>query len=78
MDIKTIAGIVGLAITIGGLFVFQGQLIERVEVLESKVVDTKPIEKEIIAIKKDIEKEIIAIKKDIEQLQKKSSNPLSQ
>ena len=67
MDIKTIAGIVGLAITIGGLFVFQGQLIERVEVLESKVVDTKPIEKEIIAIKKDIE-----------QLQKKSSNPLSQ
>ena len=67
MDIKTIAGIVGLAITIGGLFVYQGQLIERVEVLESKVVDTKPIEKEIIAIKKDIE-----------QLQKKSSNPLSQ
>jgi hypothetical protein len=67
MDIKTIAGIVGLAITIGGLFVFQGQLIERVEVLESKVVDTKPIEKEIIAIKKDIE-----------QLQKKSRNPLSQ
>ena len=67
MDIKTIAGIIGLAITIGGLFVFQGQLIERVEVLESKVVDTKPIEKEIIAIKKDIE-----------QLQKKSSNPLSQ
>ena len=67
MDIKTIATGVGLVITIAGLFVFQGQLIERVEVLESKVVDTKPIEKEIIAIKKDIE-----------QLQKKSSNPLSQ
>ena len=67
MDIKSIAGIIGLAITIGGLFVYQGQLIERVQVLESKVVDTKPIEKEIIAIKKDIE-----------QLQKKSSNPLSQ
>jgi|TARA_R100000081_G_C4814531_1_gene173794 hypothetical protein len=67
MDIKTIATGVGLVITIAGLFVFQGQLIERVEVLESKVVDTKPIEKEIIAIKKDIE-----------QLQSKSRNPLSQ
>lgn len=66
MDIKTIATGVGLVITIASLFVFQGQLIERVEVLESKVVDTKPIEKEIIAIKKDIE-----------SLQKKSSNPLS-
>ena len=29
MDIKTIAGIVGLVITFGGLFVFQGQLIQR-------------------------------------------------
>tara|TARA_E500000318_G_scaffold710_2_gene981 strand:+ start:919 stop:1122 length:204 start_codon:yes stop_codon:yes gene_type:complete len=67
MDIKTIAAGIGLAITIASLFVFQGQLIERVEVLESKVVDTKPIEKDIIAIKKDIE-----------QLQKKSSNPLAQ
>ena len=67
MDIKTIATGLGLVITIAGLFVFQGQLIERVEVLESKVVDTKPIEKEIIAIKKDIE-----------QLQNKSKNPLSQ
>ena len=67
MDIKTIATSIGLVITIAGLFVYQGQLIERVQVLESKVVDTKPIEKEIIAIKKDIE-----------QLQKKSRNPLSQ
>ena len=67
MDVKTIATGVGLVITIAGLFVFQGQLIERVEVLESKVVDTKPIEIDIIAIKKDIE-----------QLQKKSSNPLAQ
>ena len=67
MDIKTIATRIGLVITIAGLFVYQGQLIERVQVLESKVVDTKPIEKEIIAIKKDIE-----------QLQKKSRNPLSQ
>jgi len=67
MDIKTIATGIGIVITIAGLFVYQGQLIERVEVLESKVVDTKPIEKDIMAIKKDIE-----------QLQKKSSNPLAQ
>ena len=67
MDIKTIATGIGLLITISGLILFQGQLIERVEVLESQVVDTKPLEKDIIAIKKDIE-----------QLQKKSRNPLSQ
>tara|TARA_A100001011_G_scaffold357751_1_gene402919 strand:- start:98 stop:337 length:240 start_codon:yes stop_codon:yes gene_type:complete len=79
MDIKTIAGIISIAIAIGGLFVYQGQLIQRVEVLEKKEsVDIKPVEKDIIAIKKDLEKEIIAIKKDIEQLQKKSSNPLAQ
>ena len=65
MDIKTITGAIGAIIAIASLFVFQGQLIERVESLESKVVDTKPIEKDIIAIKKDIE-----------QLKQKSSNPL--
>ena len=67
MDIKTIATGVGLLLTISGLILFQGALIERVETLESQVVDTKPIEKDIIAIKKDIE-----------QLQKKTRNPLSQ
>tara|TARA_R100000700_G_C3169333_1_gene144116 strand:- start:144 stop:335 length:192 start_codon:yes stop_codon:yes gene_type:complete len=63
MDIKTIATGIGLVITIASLFVFQGQLIQRVEVLESQVID---------------QKEITAIKKDIEALQKKSSNPLAQ
>ena len=63
MDIKTITGAIGAVIAIASLFVFQGQLIQRVEVLESKMVD---------------QKEITAIKKDIEQLQKKSSNPLAQ
>ena len=67
MDIKTIASGIAVLMTISGLILFQGQLIERVEVLESQVVDTKPIEKDIIAIKKDIE-----------QLQKKARNPLSQ
>tara|TARA_R100000742_G_C4229280_1_gene51226 strand:- start:236 stop:427 length:192 start_codon:yes stop_codon:yes gene_type:complete len=63
MDVKTITGAIGAVIAIASLFVFQGQLIQRVEVLESKMVD---------------QKEITAIKKDIEQLQKKSSNPLAQ
>ena len=35
MDIKVITGAVGLVITLGGLFVYQGQLIQRVEVLEA-------------------------------------------
>ena len=63
MDIKTITGAIGAVITLASLFVFQGQLIQRVEVLESKMVDPK---------------EITAIKKDIESLQKKNKNPLSQ
>ena len=63
MDIKTITGAIGAVIAIASLFVFQGQLIQRVEVLESKMVDPK---------------EITAIKKDIESLQRKNKNPLSQ
>ena len=63
MDIKTITGAIGAVIAIASLYVFQGQLIQRVEVLESKMVDPK---------------EITAIKKDIESLQKKNKNPLSQ
>ena len=63
MDIKTITGAIGAVIAIASLFVFQGQLIQRVEVLESKMVDPK---------------EITANKKDIESLQKKNKNPLSQ
>tara|TARA_R100000951_G_scaffold116173_2_gene126861 strand:- start:683 stop:874 length:192 start_codon:yes stop_codon:yes gene_type:complete len=63
MDIKTVATGIGIIITIASLFVFQGQLIQRVEVLESQAID---------------QKEITAIKKDIEQLQKKSTNPLAQ
>ena len=43
MDIKVITGAIGLIITIGGLFIFQGQLIQRIDVLEShKAVNIKP------------------------------------
>jgi cell division protein FtsB len=73
MDIKTIAGIISIAIAIGGLFVYQGQLIQRVEVLEKKEsVDIKPLEQEISLLKR----EIAVLKRDIEQLKKKNNNPL--
>ncbi len=75
MDIKTIAGIVGLVITIGGLFVFQGQLIQRVDVLEAKSApDIKPLEQDI-AINKA---EIAVLKAKIEEIKARNSNPLGQ
>ena len=73
MDLKSIAGIVGLVITIGGLFVFQGQLIQRVDVLEAKSApDIKPLEQDI-AINKA---EIAVIKAKIEEIKARSDNPL--
>ena len=48
MDIKIITGAIGLVITLGGLFVYQGQLIQRVEVLESRSApDINPLEQDI-------------------------------
>jgi cell division protein FtsB len=73
VDIKTIAGIVGLAITIGGLFVYQGQLIQRVDVLEAKSApDIKPLEQDI-AINKA---EIAVLKAKVEEIKARSDNPL--
>lgn len=69
MDIKTIAGIVGLVITIGGLFVFQGQLIQRVEVLEAKSFpDVKQMQIN--------DAEIQVLKAKIEEMKARSDNPL--
>jgi hypothetical protein len=66
MDIKVIAGILGIAISLGSLFVFQGQLIQRVEVLESKSVpDITPLEKELSILKSQLE-----------DLKARNSNPL--
>ena len=66
MDIKTIAGIVGLVITLGGLFVQVGQILNRVEVLESRSVP------DIVTL----EKELSILKSQVEELKAKSSNPL--
>ena len=75
MDIKTIATGIGLVITIAGLFVFQGQLIERVDVLEQKKsVDIKPLEQDIAVMKA----EIAVLETRLNELIKKQSNPLSQ
>ena len=66
MDIKVIAGILGIAISLGSLFVFQGQLIQRVEVLESKSVpDITPLEKELSILRTELE-----------GLKARNSNPL--
>lgn len=55
MDIKIITGLIGSAIAIGSLFVFQGQLIQRVDTLESRSApDTKVIEQDITELKSDI------------------------
>lgn len=73
MDIKTIAGIIGLIITIGGLFVYQGQLIQRVDVLESRSApNIKPLEQDI-AINKA---EIAVINAKINEIKARSDNPL--
>ncbi len=73
MDIKTITGAVGLVITIGGLLIFQGSLIERVEVLEKQTApNIKPLEQDI-AINKA---EIAVLKAKVDEIKARSDNPL--
>ena len=73
MDIKTITGAVGLVITLGGFFVFQGQLIERVESLEKQTApNIKPLEQDI-AINKA---EIAVLKAKVDEMKARSDNPL--
>tara|TARA_A100000172_G_scaffold44424_2_gene27353 strand:+ start:897 stop:1124 length:228 start_codon:yes stop_codon:yes gene_type:complete len=73
MDIKIITGLIGSAIAIGSLFVFQGQLINRVENLEAKSApDINPIVQDI----SENTKNIAVLRKEIEQLREKNSNPL--
>ena len=73
MDIKTITGAVGLVITLGGLLIYQGQLIERVEVLEANTApNIKPLEQDI-AINKA---EIAVLKAKVDEIKARSDNPL--
>ncbi len=81
MDIKTITGAVGLVITLGGLLIFQGKLIERVEVLEARQApDLKPLEQTISGQTKDIQinaAEIKVLKTVIDEMKARSDNPLA-
>ncbi len=73
MDIKTIATGIGLVITIAGLFVYQGQLITRLDVVESRSApDIKPLEQDI-AINKA---EIAVLKAKVDEIKARSDNPL--
>ena len=75
MDIKVITGAIGLVITLGGFFVYQGQLIQRVEVLEARQsVDIKPLTADI-AINKA---EIAVLNAKVNEMKARSDNPLSQ
>ena len=74
MDIKIITGAIGLVITLGGLFVYQGQLIQRVEVLESRSApNINPLEQDIAVNKA----EIAVLKAKVEEIKSRSDNPLS-
>tara|TARA_X000001036_G_scaffold83317_1_gene75355 strand:+ start:3448 stop:3663 length:216 start_codon:yes stop_codon:yes gene_type:complete len=69
MDIKTIATGIGVVISIASLFVFQGQLISRVDNLEKVTApDTTIIEQDITEMKSDI----AVLKNKIDKLE----NPL--
>ena len=73
MDIKTISAAVGLVLTLGGLLIFQGQLIERVEVLEKKTApDIKPLVQDISINKA----EIAGLKAKVDEIKARSDNPL--
>jgi len=74
VDIKVITGAIGLVITLGGLFVYQGQLIQRVEVLEARSApDIKPLEQDIAVNKA----EIAVLKAKVDEIKARSDNPLS-
>lgn len=75
MDIKVITGAIGLIITLGGLFVYQGQLIQRVEIIESRSApDIEPL-KQQIAVNKA---EIAVLNAVISEMKAKELNPLGQ
>jgi hypothetical protein len=66
MDFKTIGAVLGLVITLGGLFVQVGQILNRLEVVESRTIpDITPLEKELSILKSQVE-----------DLKARNSNPL--
>ena len=75
MGVKEWLGIGSLIITLLGFAIFQGKLIERVQVLESqKAVDIKPLTADI-AINKA---EIAVLNAKVNEMKARSDNPLGQ
>ena len=75
MGVKEWLGIGSLIITLLGFAIFQGKLIERVQVLESKQsVDIKPLTADI-AINKA---EIAVLNAKVNEMKASSDNPLGQ
>ena len=66
MDIKTIAGILGLVITLGSIMVQVGGILNRLEVVEARSVPN-------IA---PLEKELSILRTELEGLKARNSNPL--
>ena len=75
MGVKEWLGIGSLIITLLGFAIFQGKLIERINVLESQQsVDIKPIVADI-AINKA---EIAVLNSKVNEMKARSDNPLGQ
>ena len=75
MGVKEWLGIGSLIITLLGFAIFQGKLIERINVLESqKTVDIKPLTADI-AINKA---EIAVLNAKVNEIKARSDNPLGQ
>ena len=73
MGVKEWLGIGSLIITLLGFAIFQGKLIERINVLESqKAVDIKPLTADI-AINKA---EIAVLNAKVNEIKARSDNPL--
>tara|TARA_R110000787_G_scaffold45335_7_gene110596 strand:- start:860 stop:1096 length:237 start_codon:yes stop_codon:yes gene_type:complete len=73
LGVKEWLGIVGLLLTLGGLAVQQGTILEKVAVLESRSMpDLKPLNNQLNSVDKRVE--LIELK--VERLDLKSANPL--
>jgi len=73
LGVKEWLGIVGLLLTLGGLAVQQGTILEKVAVLESRSMpDLKPLKNQLNSVDKRVE--LIELK--VERLDLKSANPL--
>lgn len=75
MDIKSILGIIGLVITLGGMMVTVGKIMNRLDVVEARSApDIKPIVADI-AINRG---EIAVLKAKVDEIKARSDNPLQQ